>query len=57
MSKINFNLSVSIDECATVIKTIGNEITPIIVSEPGCGKSSILKMIEADLGTDEYDYI
>jgi hypothetical protein len=57
MSKINFNLNVTIDDCANVIKTIGNSITPIIVSEPGCGKSSILKMLEADLGTDDYDYI
>jgi len=57
MSKINFNLNVSIDDCANIIKTIGNQITPIIVSEPGCGKSSILKMLEADLGTDEYDFI
>lgn len=57
MSKINFNMNVSIDDCANIIKTIGNSITPIIVSEPGCGKSSILKMLEADLGTDEYDYI
>ena len=57
MSKINFNLNITIDDCANVIKTIGNQITPIIVSEPGCGKSSILKMLEADLGTDEYDFI
>jgi len=57
MSKINFNLNITIDDCANVIKTIGNSITPIIVSEPGCGKSSILKMLEADLGTDEYDFI
>jgi hypothetical protein len=57
MSKINFNLNVTIDDCANVIKTIGNSITPIIVSEPGCGKSSILKMLEADLGTDDYDFI
>ena len=57
MSKINFNMSVSIDDCVNIIKTIGSEITPIIVSEPGCGKSSILKMLEADLGTDDYDFI
>ena len=57
MSKINFNLSLTIDECALAIKTIGDKITPIIVSEPGCGKSSILKMLEADMGTDEYDFI
>jgi hypothetical protein len=31
-------------------------ITPIIQSEPGCGKSSLLEMLEEDLG-DGYDYI
>jgi|ETNvirenome_2_60_1030617.scaffolds.fasta_scaffold06851_2 hypothetical protein len=31
-------------------------ITPIIQSEPGCGKSSLLEMLEEDLG-DSYDYI
>lgn len=57
MSKINFTLSVSIDEAKTAIKTVGRHITPIIVSEPGVGKSSILKMLEQELGTDEYDFI
>lgn len=57
MSKINFTLAVSIDEAKTAIKTVGQYITPIIVSEPGVGKSSILKMLEQEMGTDEYDFI
>ena len=57
MSKINFTLAVSIDEAKTAIKTVGHLITPIIVSEPGVGKSSILKMLEQEMGTDEYDFI
>ena len=56
MSKINFNLSVSLTEAKDIIKTVGAFITPVIVSEPGVGKSSILKMLEAEMG-DEYDYI
>jgi len=48
--------TVSIKELRTLIPTIGHEITPIIQSEPGCGKTSLLKMIEEDLG-DKYDYI
>jgi hypothetical protein len=57
MSKINFTLAVSIDEAKTAIKTVGEHITPIIVSEPGVGKSSILKMLEQEMGTEEYDFI
>lgn len=57
MSKINFTLNVSLDEAKTAIKTVGQHITPIIVSEPGVGKSSILKMLEQEMGTDEYDFI
>jgi len=48
--------SVSIEELRTLIPTIGKELTPVIQSEPGCGKTSLLKMIEKDLG-DAYDYI
>ena len=57
MSQINFKLRASIDETADLICAVGHELTPIIVSEPGVGKSSILKMLEARLGTDEYDFI
>ena len=57
MSKINFTLAVSIDEAKTAIKTIGAHITPIIVSEPGVGKSTILKMLQAEMDNNEYDFI
>ena len=56
MSKINFSMSVSLEETKNIIKTVGDSITPIVVSEPGVGKSSILKMLEAEMG-DGYDYI
>jgi hypothetical protein len=57
MSKINFTLAVSLDEAKTAIKTVGDKITPIIVSEPGVGKSSILKMLESEMDNNEYDFI
>lgn len=56
MSKINFNLTTSLEETKNIIKAIGTELTTVVVSEPGVGKSSILKMLEAELG-DAYDYI
>ena len=56
MATINNINSVTIDELRKVIPTIGKQLTPIIQSEPGCGKTSLLKMIEQDLG-DSYDYI
>ena len=56
MSRINFSLQMDINEAMNTIMAIGDELTPIIVSEPGVGKSSILKMIEAKYG-DQYDYI
>ena len=56
MSKINFSMSVSLEETKKLIKSIGTEITPVVVSEPGVGKSTILKMIEDEMG-DGYDYI
>ena len=56
MSKVNFSAQVTIDEAKNAIILFGKELTPIIQSEPGCGKSSILKAIETELG-DAYDYI
>lgn len=56
MSAINTIPSVTINELRKLIPTIGKELTPVIQSEPGCGKTSLLKMIEEDLG-DAYDYI
>ncbi len=57
MAQINFALSLDIDECATTIRAIGHEITPIIVCEPGCGKSTILQMLKEQMGEDEWDFI
>lgn len=56
MATINTVNNVTIDELRVLIPTIGKELTPVIQSEPGCGKTSLLKMIEEDLG-DGYDYI
>ena len=56
MATINTINNVTIDELRKLIPTIGKELTPVIQSEPGCGKTSILKMLEEDLG-DKYDYI
>ena len=57
MSKVNFRATMSIDECKDLIKVTGDEITNIIVAEPGVGKSSILKMLESEMDNDEYDFI
>lgn len=56
MSKINLVETVSINELRKTIPIIGKTLTPVIVSEPGVGKTSLLKMMEEDLG-DKYDYI
>lgn len=57
MSKINFRMTVSIDETKELIRTTGDMLTHIVISEPGVGKSTILKMLQAEMGTDEYDFI
>ena len=70
MSKVQFVNTVSINELRTIIPLIGGELTPIIQSEPGCGKTSLLTMIATDNGDkwrspadgtsiegDKYDYI
>ena len=56
MSKLNFVNTVSIKELRVLIPTIGATLTPVIQSEPGCGKTSLLDMMREDLG-DKYDYI
>ena len=56
MSKINLIETVSINELRKLIPIVGKSLTPVIVSEPGVGKTSLLKMMEEDLG-DKYDYI
>lgn len=70
MSKVQFVNTVSINELRKLIPLIGTEITPVIQSEPGCGKTSLLSMIAEDNGDkwrspkdgtgiagDKYDYI
>lgn len=49
-------MKVTIEELRKLIPTIGVDLTPIIQSEPGCGKTSILNLLKEDLG-DSYDYI
>lgn len=56
MSNINLVETVSINELRKLIPVVGTSLTPVIVSEPGVGKTSLLSMMEKDLG-DKYDYI
>lgn len=70
MSTIQFTNTVTIKELRTLIPLIAGELTPVIQSEPGCGKTSLLSMIATDNGDtwrspkdgtgiegDKYDYI
>ena len=70
MAKVQTVETVSINELRKIIPLIGEELTPIIQSEPGCGKTSLLAMIAEDNGDkwrspsdgtsiegDKYDYI
>jgi hypothetical protein len=56
MSKMNFINTVSINELRKLIPLIGSQLTVVIQSEPGCGKTSLLGMMQEDHG-DKYDYI
>ena len=70
MSKVQFTNTVSISELRNTIPLIAGDLTVVIQSEPGCGKTSLLAMIAADNGDkwrspkdgagiegDKYDYI
>jgi hypothetical protein len=70
MAKVQTVETVSINELRRIIPLIASEITPVIQSEPGCGKTSLLAMIAEDNGDkwrspadgmsiegDKYDYI
>ena len=74
MSKVNMIPRMTLKDLRVFIPTVGAQskdkefITPIIQSEPGCGKTSLLSMIAEDMGdqwrragehydTDKYDYI
>jgi len=63
MAKINFSDTITIDQAASIIPLLSatregddGHITPVLLSEPGVGKTSTLKLMEQALG-DEYDYI
>ena len=70
MSKIQFRKSVSIKELRKLIPLIAEDLTVVVQSEPGCGKTSLLSMIAEDNGDkwrsptdgtsiegDKFDYI
>lgn len=68
MATVNVIPTMSIKELRTFIPLVASEITPIIVSEPGVGKTTLLSMIAEDNGDkwrkvgdhfdeDKYDYI
>jgi hypothetical protein len=70
MAKVQTVDTVSINELRKIIPLRASEITPVIQSEPGCGKTSLLAMIAEDNGDkwrspadgtgiagDKYDYI
>jgi hypothetical protein len=50
MSALNFRPVVSIDELRQGIPLIGDELSVVVLSEPGCGKSSLLGMLAEDNG-------
>jgi hypothetical protein len=57
MSVINFGHSVSLREFALGITTVGTNVTVIGQGEPGIGKSSVLKTMQAQMPTHEMAYI
>jgi L-fucose mutarotase/ribose pyranase (RbsD/FucU family) len=53
---INFNTPVELNDVPNLIATIGHHRTVLLRGEPGIGKSTVLKNLQAMLG-NEYDYI
>lgn len=53
---INFNTPVELKDVPGLIATIGHHRTVMLRGEPGIGKSTVLKMLQKELG-DRYDYI
>jgi len=56
MSYTNDKTFISINDAAQVVAAYGDKITPILIGEPGIGKSAVLETLKTTLG-DEYDYI
>ena len=57
MSVINFGHSVSLNEFAHAIATVGQQVTIIGQGEPGIGKSAMLKVLGNIMPTHETAYI
>lgn len=70
MSKINFSLRAKINQVAKLVRTVGQDLTVIVFSEPGVGKTSLLSLIAesngdqwrsprsgATFADDQFDYI
>jgi hypothetical protein len=57
MSVINFGHSVSLNEFAAAIGTVGDRVTIIGQGEPGIGKSSMLKVLAKQFPDHEIAYI
>lgn len=54
---IDFTTTVSINELRRALPIYGPHITMLITGEPGTGKSTLLYMLQEDLGDEDYDYI
>ncbi len=52
-----YNFAVNHHEAAALIRTNGQKISYVVEGEPGVGKSSILRTLEAMDKENEYDYI
>jgi len=57
MAKITTYPTLTIEQTEDAIFNLGTTNTFLILSEPGCGKTSILRNLEKRMGTDEYDFI
>lgn len=56
VSQVKSHQLVSISEVARLIATVGDEVTTVVVGEPGTGKTSILDLLRLRYG-DEYEYV
>ena len=57
MSAITTYPTLTREQTKEAIKSVGTNVTVMILSEPGCGKTAILHDLERELGTEEYDFI
>ena len=57
MASINFGSTISLNEFANAIATVGDQVTIIGQGEPGIGKSAMLKFVASKLPNYETAYI